>query len=44
MVEQQQQQGKFATTIVRLEAHALNKFYCRGALGITVNPDTIGYA
>ena len=23
-------------------AHALNTFYCRGALGTTVNPDTIG--
>ena len=23
-------------------AHALNKFYCRGALGAKVDPDTIG--
>ena len=32
----------FATTIARLMAHALNTFYCRGALSNTVNLDTIG--
>ena len=37
-----QQQGKFSATIARFMAHALNTFYCRGALGSTVNPDTIG--
>ena len=26
-----------------LYAHALNTFYCRGALGTRVNPDTIGW-
>ena len=33
-----------ATTgqIARFMAHALDTFYCRGALRITVNPDTIG--
>ena len=31
-----------ANTIARFMAHALNTFYCRGALGATVNPDTIG--
>ena len=32
-------------TIARFMAHALNPlntFYCKGALGTTVNPDTIG--
>ena len=42
MAAQQQQQGKFAATIARFMAHALNTFYCRGALGTTVNPDSIG--
>ena len=42
MTAQQQKQGKFAATIVCFMAHALNTFYCRGALGTTVNPDTIG--
>ena len=27
----------------RSTAHPLNTFYCRGALGTRVNPDTIGY-
>ena len=42
MAAQQQQQGKSASTIARFMAHALNAFYCKGALGTTVNPDTIG--
>ena len=42
MAAQQQQQGKFAATIARFMAHALNSLYCRGTLGTTVNPDTIG--
>ena len=29
--------------IARFMAHALNTFYCRGALGTRVNPDTIGW-
>ena len=33
---------KFAATIARPMAHALNTFYCREALGTRVNPDTIG--
>ena len=33
---------KFAATIARSMAHALKTFYCRGALGTRVNPDTIG--
>ena len=33
---------QLATTIARFMAHALNTFYCRGALGTWVNPDTIG--
>ena len=41
MAAQQQQQGKFAATIARFMVHDLNRFYCRGALGTTVNPDTI---
>ena len=45
MTAQQQQQGIFVTTtlsIARFMAHALNTFYCRGALSTTVNPETIG--
>ena len=42
MMAQQQRQGKFAATIARFMAHALNSLYCRGTLGTTVNPDTIG--
>ena len=42
MATQQQQQGIFAATIARFIAYALNTFYCRGALGTTVNPHTIG--
>ena len=42
MAAQQQKQSKFAVTIARFMKHALNTFYCRGALGTTVNPDTIG--
>ena len=42
MAAQQQQQSKFAVTIARFMTHALNNFYCRGALGTTVNSDTIG--
>ena len=42
MAAPQQQQGKFAAVITRFMVHALNTFYCRGALGTTVNPDTIG--
>ena len=42
MAAQQQQKSKFAVTIARFMTHALNQFYCRGALGTTVNPDTIG--
>ena len=30
LAAQQQQQGKFAATIARFMAHALNTFYCRG--------------
>ena len=43
MAAQQQLQRKFAATIARHMAHALNIFYCRVALGTTVNmnPDTI---
>ena len=33
---------KFGATITRSMAHALKTFYCRGALGARVNPDTIG--
>ena len=33
---------KFAATIARSMAHALETFYCRGGLGIRVNPDTMG--
>ena len=40
----QQQQRIFAVTIARFMAHALNRFYCRRALDIRVNPDTIGCA
>ena len=32
----------FAATIARFMAHAQNTFYCKGALGTTMNPDTIG--
>ena len=42
MMAQQQRQGKFAATIARFMAHALNSLYCRGTLSTTVNPDTIG--
>ena len=42
MAAQQQQQSIFAATIARFMAHALNTFYCRGALGTRVNPDTTG--
>ena len=42
MVAWQQQQGQFAPTIARFMAHAVNTFYCRVALGTTVNSDTIG--
>ena len=42
MAAQQQQQGKFTATIARFMAHAPNTFYCRVALGTTVNPDAIG--
>ena len=42
MVVQQQQQDKFAATITRFMAYALITFYCRGALGTTMNSDTIG--
>ena len=42
MAAQQQKQSKFAVTIARFMKHALNTFYCRGALGTTVNSDTIG--
>ena len=42
MTAQQQQQEKFAATITRFMAHALNTFYFRGVLGTTVNPNTIG--
>ena len=42
MTAQRQQQGKFVSTIARFMAHALKTFYCRRALGTTVNPDTIG--
>ena len=42
MMAQQQRQGKFAATITRFMTHALNSLYCRGTLGTTVNPDTIG--
>ena len=31
-----------AATIAHYMAHALNTFYCKGALGTTVNRDTIG--
>ena len=41
MASEQQQQGKFAAIIARFMAHAVNKFYCSGALGTTVNPDTM---
>ena len=34
--------ANFAAIIVRFMAHALNTFYCRGALGTTVNLDNIG--
>ena len=42
MAAQEHQQGKFAATIARFMGRALNTFYCRGALGTAVNPDTIG--
>ena len=42
MAAQQQKQDKFAATIARFRAHALNTVYCRVALGTTVNPDIIG--
>ena len=42
MAAQQQQQSKFASTIAHFMAHALSTFYCRGALGTTVNLDIIG--
>ena len=42
MTAQQQQQDKFAATIAHFMTHALNTFYCRVALGTTVNPDAIG--
>ena len=42
MAVRQQQQGRFAATIARFMTYALTTFYCRGALGTTVNPDTIG--
>ena len=42
MAAQQQQQSIFASTVERFMAHALNTFYCRGALGTWVNLDTIG--
>ena len=42
MAAQQQQHGKSVSTIARFMAHALNTFYCRGAMGTTVNPNTIG--
>ena len=42
MATQQQQQVKFTATIARFMAHALNTFYCRGALSTTVNQDIIG--
>ena len=32
---------KFAATIARSITHTLETFYCRGALGTRVNPDTI---
>ena len=35
--------NSIAATIARFMAHAENTFYCRGALGTTVNPNTIGY-
>ena len=38
MAAQQQQQGRFAGTM----AHVLSTFYCKGALGTTVNQDIIG--
>ena len=43
MAVQQQQQSIFAATIAPFMAHALNTFYCRGALGTSANPDTSGY-
>ena len=45
MTSQQQQEGIFVTTtlsIARFMAHALNTFYCRGALSARMNLDTIG--
>ena len=42
MASQQQQQSKVASTITRLMAYPLNKFYDRGALGAGVNLDTFG--
>ena len=42
MAAQQQQQGKFVAAIACFMAHALNTFYCRGALGTILNPNTIG--
>ena len=35
--------GEFAATLAHFMAHALNTFYCRGALDTRVNPDTIGW-
>ena len=36
------QQSKVVSTITRLMAHPLNKFYYRGALGAGVKMDTFG--
>ena len=36
------QQSKVVSTITRLMAHPLKKFYYRGALGAGVNMDTFG--
>ena len=36
-----QPQNKSAAAIARCVTHALNTFYCRGALGTRVNPDSI---
>ena len=42
MAAQQQQHSIFGATIARFMTHALNTLYCRGALGTTVNLNTIG--
>ena len=41
MAAPQQQQSIFAATIAYFMTQALNTFYCRGALGTRLNPDTI---